>query len=359
MNNRHCIVMVAGPLGLCLALSAVGQTPAPEAPAPQFNVIYQCVPPLSAKVFSCAGTAPTATCDVQNYRDGTPVRRFVLMRQQITAGLQQCHLQTAAEAHAHPPGPDLPLSAANTVNRPAGANPAQTANQVGAGGFKVGDTVRVPLGEGKILQVRGAEYFVRNSNGVEIWMSYPAQIKRMGKLTAQDHALGQYDAHDPVQVLVQGKWLDGEVIRQSDTVFTVKLANGNEVDGPAQFLRPSTAPQAAAVAKAEKPAPPSGPPKGMISCAGKLEGRYASAAGSAGLVTIVFRSGKATVREPDVVATGDKVTAMSSEKEAECWTGGGKIFLRWLDGSKYDFPIDINDDGTLDTTYGELKKKSN
>jgi len=105
---------------------------------------------------------------------------------------------------------------------------------------------------------------------------------------------------------------------------------------------------------------PGQPPKpGLTSCAGKFEGRYASAAGSAGLVTIVFRSGKATLREPDMVMTNGKLSAMSSEKEAECWTGGGKIYLRWLDGSNYDFPIDINDDGTLDTTYGELEKKRN
>jgi hypothetical protein len=102
---------------------------------------------------------------------------------------------------------------------------------------------------------------------------------------------------------------------------------------------------------------PGQPPKpGLTSCAGKFEGRYASAAGP---VSIVFRSGKATVREPDMVMTNGKLSAMSSEKEAECWTGGGKIYLRWLDGSNYDFPIEINDDGTLDTTYGELKKKSN
>jgi hypothetical protein len=156
------------------------------------------------------------------------------MRQQLMIGLQQCHVQTAAEAEAHPPGPDLPpLSAGNGANRPVGGNATAAAGPVGVGGFKVGDTVRVPLGEAKILQVRGSEYFVRVDNGVEVWMSYPAQIKRIGKLTSQDHALGQYDMHDYVQVLVEGKWLDGEVLRQSDTVFTVMLANGHEVDTPA------------------------------------------------------------------------------------------------------------------------------
>jgi hypothetical protein len=71
----------------------------------------------------------------------------------------------------------------------------------------------------------------------------------------------------------------------------------------------------------------------------------------------VFHSGKATLREPDMVMTDGKLSAQTSEKEAECSTGGGKIYLRWVDGSRYDFPIDINDDGTIDTPEGELKKK--
>ena len=101
-----------------------------------------------------------------------------------------------------------------------------------------------------------------------------------------------------------------------------------------------------------------GPPKpGLASCAGKFEGRWASQAGSAGLITITFRSGKATVREPDAVMKDGKLAALYSEREAQCWYGGGKIYLRWLNGDKDDFPIDVNDDGTLDTTYGELKKK--
>jgi len=101
-----------------------------------------------------------------------------------------------------------------------------------------------------------------------------------------------------------------------------------------------------------------GPPKpGLASCAGKFEGRYASQAGSAGLIAITFRSGKATVREPDAVMKDGKLAALYSEREAECWYGGGRIYLRWLNGDKDDFPIDVNDDGTLDTTYGELKKK--
>lgn len=101
-----------------------------------------------------------------------------------------------------------------------------------------------------------------------------------------------------------------------------------------------------------------GPPKpGLASCAGKFEGRYGSEAGSMGNVTITFRAGKATVREPDAVMKDGKLAALFSERDAECWYGGGKIYLRWLNGDKDEFPVDINDNGTLDTTYGELKKK--
>jgi hypothetical protein len=349
MNKRKIIGIVAVSFGLYLAPAASGQDL-------QFNVIYQCAPPLSVKVFSCTSTGPTASCDLQNYRDGKSTVRGPLTRQQLVTGLQKCHLQTPDEAKLHPPGPDMPASAAVPANRAAAANPAASASQVGAGGFKVGDTVRLPLGDGKILQVRGPEYFVRNANGVEIWMSYPAQIRRVGKLTAEDHALGQYDAHDWVQVLVEGKWMEAEVVNQSDNVYTMKLANGHEVDTSAQFMRPSTPPPAV-----KPPAFQFGvPPKpGLASCAGKFEGRYSSAAGTPGMVTITFRSGKATLREPDMVMTDGKLSAMSSEHEAECWTGGGKIYLKWIDGTNYDFPIDINDDGTLDTQLGELKKKGN
>jgi hypothetical protein len=349
MTNRKIIAAIAIALGLGLTPAAIGQDL-------QFNVIYQCAPPLSVKIFSCASAAPTASCDLQNYRDGKPTARGPLTRQQLVTGLQKCHLQTPEEAKAHPPGADLPAGAAAPANRTAGANPAVSANQVGAGGFKVGDTVRVALGDGKILQVRGREYFVRNPNGVEIWMSYPEQIRREGKLTAEDHALGQYDAHDWVQVLVDGKWTQAEVVNQSDNVYTMKLANGHEVDTSAQFMRPSTPPPVVKPAAFQFGVPPK---PGLASCAGKFEGRYSSAAGAPGMVTITFRSGKATLREPDMVMTDGKLSSMSSEKEAECWTGGGKIYLKWIDGANYDFPIDINDDGTLDTQLGELKKKGN
>jgi hypothetical protein len=104
-------------------------------------------PAAQRQSFLHTGKEPTASCDLQNYRDGKPTQRGVLMRQQLVAGLQKCHLQTAAEAKEHPAGPDLPANAANGTNRasrPAAANPAPSASQVGAGGFKVGNIVRIP-----------------------------------------------------------------------------------------------------------------------------------------------------------------------------------------------------------------------
>jgi hypothetical protein len=87
------------------------------------------------------------------------------------------------------------------------------------------------------------------------------------------------------------------------------------------------------------------PPKpGLVSCAGKVEGRYAPSSGLPGL-TIVFKAGKATAKGP-----------LLDDEEFECWTGNKKIYLH--KPGEDDLEIDINDDGTLDTPLGELKKKS-
>jgi hypothetical protein len=100
---------------------------------------------------------------------------------------------------------------------------------------------------------------------------------------------------------------------------------------------PSTAPKAGTPPKA-----------GMTSCAGKIEGRYSSSLGLGGL-SITFRSGKATI-----------AAGLGPDEELECWTGGGKIILHKTGESNgTDMPIDINNDGSLDTPLGERKKKGN
>ncbi len=169
----------------------------------------------------------------------------------------------------------------------------------------------------------------------------------------------EYEQGDLVQVNVRGAgWLDGTIVYIAlgiDNEYRIKVAGDRTVAATAADMCFVT------TAEADRAARTLGkPPKpGLASCAGKFEGRYSSTAGPAGLVSITFRSGRASVRTPDVVSKNGKVTSLESEQEAECWTGGGKIYLVWVDGSDFDFPIDINDDGTLDTQYGELRKKGN
>jgi hypothetical protein len=158
------------------------------------------------------------------------------------------------------------------------------------------------------------------------------------------------------QPLMRGKSQRGQIL----AVDTRCATQGRALARNAQPVTVHRAPgqTSAPGGQADPPAPPAGqaPKRGLISCAGRFEGRYGPAGGGPG-PTIVFRSGKATLREPDVVMTNGKMTGLTSEKEAERWTGGDKIYLRWLDGTRYDFPIVINDDGTIDTPEGELKKK--
>src|SRR5690349_6013627 len=114
-----------------------------QAPQIQVNTTYQCAPGKTFKVLSCAGNANTDQCDVQLYTNGQPDQRTPAQRQQLTALVSACHVQTAAEAKG-------------------GAAPA--AAQAGVGGFKVGDTVQINTAFGwanaKVLQVNGANYYV-------------------------------------------------------------------------------------------------------------------------------------------------------------------------------------------------------
>ena len=100
---------------------------------------------------------------------------------------------------------------------------------------------------------------------------------------------------------------------------------------------------AQAKGKEAKAQPAAAPPKpGLTSCAGKIEGRYAEA--SVGQIQMEFRSGKATMKlfgETDTV---------------DCWMSGKKIYL-YKKGESSPMEIDINDDGSLQSPIGELKKK--
>jgi hypothetical protein len=88
------------------------------------------------------------------------------------------------------------------------------------------------------------------------------------------------------------------------------------------------------------------PRAGFKSCAGKIEGRYASTGGAGGSLQITFGSGKASL------------PGLNGDDEYECWINGDKIYLHKAGASPdTDMPIDINDDGTLQTPMGDIKKK--
>jgi hypothetical protein len=136
---------------------------------------------------------------------------------------------------------------------------------------------------------------------------------------------------DTLEVFLFGEWTKSELLAIDRNQYNVRLPDG------AKYWMP-----AAKVRRAVPPTPAGQPPKpGLTSCAGKIDGKYSS---SSGFPSIVFRSGKASVQDDEAV---------------ECWTGGGKIYLH-TPGTRaeQDFVMGINNDGTLDTPVGEIKKKN-
>lgn len=283
------------------------------------------------KVSSCAGPNAPDLCDVQSTLNGQ-TQTGKSTRQQILALLPLCHLQTAAEAAAAAKG---------------GAPNAQAPNgQAGIGGFKVGDSVQVDTAFGwvdaKVVRFNGATYYVR-VNGIEVAKTYPKELRRIGAITAEDRANGLYALHDRVQVNMEGRWTDGEVITERGLEFQVQIPGNRTVWASGQNIRLVTPADRVASSNPKAGTPPKA---GMTSCAGKIEGRYSSSAGF-GQLSITFKSGKA------IIAGG-----LGADEEFECWTGGGKIILHKAgESSATDMPIDINNDGTLDTPMGEIRKK--
>jgi hypothetical protein len=214
-----------------------------------------------------------------------------------------------------------------------------------ANGFRIGDVVEINTGQGwmkgTILSANRNVYRVRSQIGIDTTKLYPDEVRRIGPLTLKDRAAGQYNLHDAVQVNVNGTWVDGEIITVLGLEYEVQLPGRRTVWANAQTMRLGTA--------APKPAAPQAgsPPKpGLTSCAGKIEGRYATT-GAFGSMTITFRSGKAIM----AALVGD-------DEQFECWMGGGRVYLHKPgESASQDVPLDINDDGTLQSPFGELKRK--
>ena len=340
------------------AAGALAQTPKLD-----LNVVYVCTDGQSFKVFSCSDT--TGACDYQNYKKGQAYQRGEALRVQLAALIPaKCHAQTPAEAQADPhrgeiapapsPFPARPSANAGS-NRPPAATAAVNAQTgPGAGGFKVGDRVRVLVDgwqEATIIQAHGSSYVVHLPNGVEVAKIWPTEVRRLGKLTGEDHAMGQYDLHDRVQVLVNGKWMEGEVRGQSLNMYHIKVPGvdtgfgSDVVDTTAQNIRVSTTshpPPPAQRAAGEAPKP------GLTSCTGKYEGRWEHVSGMGGM-TVIFRSGKVTV-------TG----GLGGDDHFDCFLGDGKLLL-YKPGSfrPESFGFEINNDGTLQTPLGAIKKMGN
>ena len=300
------------------------------------GTIYQCPGGNSFRVISCAGPGAGDWCDVQSHVNGRGNLSGKSTRQQVMTLRPLCHPQTPAEAQ----------QAAQPTQAPGnGAAAAAT----GVGGFKVGDTVKINTAFGwmdaKVLRINGNSYYVHAQSGAEVWKPYPDELRRIGPINAEDRAHGVYELHDRVQALVDGRWEDGEIITDKVTEYEVKLAGNRSTWAPPRFLKFV---KSAADAAPKPPAAGTPPKPGLVSCAGKFEGRYSSTGGLGGL-SITFRSGKATM-----------AGGLGDPEELECWTGGGKIILHKA-GAFFDqdMPLDINNDGTLDTPLGEIKKKGN
>ncbi len=348
------ILLLTNSLLLVLVSGALAQTT-----TLQTNVVYVCKDGQSFKVFSCNST--TGACDFQNYKNGQAFQRGEALKGQLEALLPaKCHAQSPAEAQADPhrgeisPAPS-PFKARTAA---AGGNASTSAGAVnsmaGAGGFKVGDTVRVLVDgwqEAKIIQVHGSSYVVHLPNGIDVSKLWPMEVRRVGKLTPDDHAAGQYDLHDRVQVLVNGRWMEGEIRGQNLNMYDIKVAGvdtgfGSDIVNttPENIRMSTTAPPAGPAQRAAGQAPKAG----LTTCAGKYEGRWEHVSGMGGM-TVIFRSGKATISE-----------GLGGPMPFDCFTGEGKVvFYKAGSFTPFSYDFDINNDGTLQTPLGAIKKMGN
>jgi hypothetical protein len=314
-NVSVCFAM--GTLGLVLSGVVQGQ------PEVQLGAVYQCAGEARLRVFSCAGPSPTDACEAELRLPGQQPQRGPVTRQQLATLLATC---SPAEGAGSPP--------------PAGA-----ANEPDRNGFKIGDGVRAATAGGwyqaKILQRNGDSYRVRFNASTEAWKTYPTELRRNGPLNDMDRARGLFDMKEKVQVNVEGKWLDGVIVGEMGMEYNVEIAGNRTVWANAQQMRRV----AVAEPVAAKPGTP--PSAGLKQCPDRFNGRYSPVVGGAGpSFQLTFRSGKASLQE------------ISGTTELECWSDGQRLYLHKVgETAEQDIPIEINKDGTLDTPFGEVKRK--
>ena len=216
------------------------------------------------------------------------------------------------------------------------------ANAQGDIDIKVGDTVNVATGQGFVLAiVMGREQHLVNAriiNGPVVTKRYPAEVRRRGKANLYDRANGIYEVGDIVKAFYQGKWIDSRILSGMGMEYQVALPGNLMVWAKPEQIRFVSEAPPPNVAKAGTP-----PKPGLVSCAGKIEGRYAADGGMP--MQMTFRSGKVTL------------SLMGENQSGECWWGEGKVFVTIL-GEEGLMELDINDDGSLQGPFGELKKKA-
>jgi hypothetical protein len=320
-HNRTCrnvaVCVAIGTLGAVLSGPVQGQGEV------KLGAIYQCAGDARIRVLSCAGPKPTDACEAELLLPGQQAQRGPITRQQLGVLLAGC-------------GP---------ADGAAGNVSDAAANEPDRNGFKIGDEVRAVTAGGwyqaKILQRNGDSYRVRFNASTEAWKTYPGELRRNGPLNDVDRARGLFDMKERVQVNVEGKWVDGVVVGEMGMDYNVEIPGNRTVWANAQQLR--------RVAMAEPVAArPGTPPRaGLKQCPDKFNGRYSPAGGGAGpTFQLTFRSGKASLQD------------ISGTTELECWSDGERLYLHQVgEPAEQDMPIEINQDGTLDTPFGEVKRK--
>ena len=207
-------------------------------------------------------------------------------------------------------------------------------------GIKIGDTVDISTAfgwaEGRVVAINGNNYKVLVSQSdVQVWKTYPSEVRRKGPPTAYDRANGVYQLHDKVQVLFEGRWVNSEIVTILGMEYQVTLPGNRVAWANPQQLRPLATPPPAPVAAKPRGAP----------CGSKLEGRWGATIGVGG-VSVEFRSGKATMEAP-----------LTDRDTVDCSIVGDKIILT-KPGDPQELVWRLNDDGTIEAgIFGELRKK--
>src|ERR1051325_7096192 len=103
---------------------------------------------------------------------------------------------------------------------------AQPAHPAGSNGINVGDTVEVVTAQGwtlaRVVAVNGNQYKVR-VGAYDVTKTYPGEVRRQGRLTAQDHAAGQYRAGERVQVMFVGRWVESKIHTEMGREYQVDV----------------------------------------------------------------------------------------------------------------------------------------